>query len=120
MSKKILVIDDDEAIVEAIQIMLETTGYSVKTSTNGEILKKISSDVPDLILLDIWMNGTDGRDILDYIHSKPEIQHVPVVMISANKDTEKIAKKAGATDFLSKPFEMQDLLNTVEKYTNHN
>lgn len=116
MKKKILVADDDAAIVDAIQLILEDANYIVETTLNGEDVIKMKTNFPDLILLDIWMSGQDGRIICAHIKSKKETKHIPIIMISANRDTSQIAKKAGAEDFITKPFEMDDLLNKVEKY----
>jgi len=115
--KKILVADDDPAILDAIQIMLEDAGYDVVTSVNGETVYKMEKSFPDLLLLDIWMSGMDGRDICRYLKNQEVTCNIPIIMISANKDTDKMAKDAGANDFLAKPFQMNDLLEKVAKYT---
>ena len=115
--KKILVADDDPAILEVITIILEDAGYEVSTSSNGETVEKVQGKLPNLILLDIWMSGMDGGDICKYLKAKPQTKHIPIVMVSANKDAEAIALAAGANDFLAKPFEMTRLLSIAEKYT---
>lgn len=115
-TKKILLADDDPAIVDSMQLMLETVGYEVDTTVDGETVLKMEEELPDLLLLDIWMSGQDGREICKYLKSQKDTQHIPIIMISANKDTAKIAKESGANDFLAKPFEMSDLLAKVEKY----
>lgn len=114
--KKILVADDDPAILEVITLMLEDAGYEVATSVNGETVEEMRGVLPDLILLDIWMSGMDGRDICKHLRAKKKTKHIPIVMISANRDAEAIALDAGANDFLAKPFEMNRLLSMVEKY----
>ncbi len=115
-SKKILVADDDSAILDVIQQILEMDGYEVKTTVDGETIKKMRKGLPDLLLLDIWMSGTDGRLICKQLKSQEITKHIPIIIISANKDTEGIAKEAGADDFLTKPFEMNDLLAKVKYY----
>jgi DNA-binding response OmpR family regulator len=62
------------------------------------------------------MSGVDGRDICKQLKSKKQTKNIPIIMISANKDTEKIAKNAGADGFIAKPFEMKELLTTVGRY----
>lgn len=116
--KRIFVADDDPAIVDALQFMLEEAGYNVDTTVDGETIGKMFEDEPDLLLLDIWMSGQDGRDICKALKAQDSTRHIPIIMISANKDTEKFAKEAGADDFLSKPFEMDDLLGKVKKQIN--
>jgi CheY-like chemotaxis protein len=114
--KKILVADDDPAILEVITLMLEDAGYEVTTSVNGETAEKVHGVLPDLILLDIWMSGMDGRDICKHLRANKKTMHIPIVMVSANRDAQAIALDAGANDFLAKPFEMNRLLAMVEKY----
>jgi CheY-like chemotaxis protein len=114
--KKILVADDDPSILEAIQLILEDAGYEVITAVDGEAIYKMEKDYPDLLLLDIWMSGQDGREICKFLKNRDTTKDIPIVMISANKDTEEIAKEAGADDFITKPFEMNDLLKKVSKF----
>jgi CheY-like chemotaxis protein len=117
--KKILVADDDPAILDAIQIMLEDAGYDVATSVNGQTIYKMEKEFPDLLLLDIWMSGMDGRDICKYLKNQELTRDIPIIMISANKDTDKMAKDSGADDFLAKPFQMEDLLSKVAKHVDN-
>lgn len=111
--KRILVADDDPAILDAIQIMLEDQGYEVSTSIDGETIYKMERDYPDMLLLDIWMSGMDGREICRYLKNQESTRDIPIVMISANKDTERMALEVGANGFLEKPFQMDDLLRIV-------
>ena len=113
---KILVADDDPAIVDAVQMMLELEGYDVDTTTNGETIYKMEAQYPDLLLLDIWMSGQDGREICKYLKNEPHTEHIPIIMISASRDVMDSAKKAGADDFIAKPFEMNELLAKVAHY----
>ena len=115
--KKVLVADDDPSILEVIELMLTEEGYEVVTAVDGEAIYKMEKDYPDLMLLDIWMSGMDGRDICRHVKSQELTKDIPVIMVSANKDTETISKEAGADDFLAKPFEMDDLLAKVKYYT---
>jgi CheY-like chemotaxis protein len=62
------------------------------------------------------MSGMDGRDVCKHLRAKKKTKHIPIIMISANKDAKAIALSAGANDFLAKPFEMNSLLSIVEKY----
>jgi len=96
--------------------MLEDDGYEVRTTFDGQTEIIVPQYLPDIILLDIWMAGMDGRKICANLKANPLTKHIPIIMISANKDTQKIAKEAGADDFLAKPFEMDDLLRKVRKH----
>ena len=64
----------------------------------------METDLPDLLLLDIWMSGTDGLDICKQLKQNTATQHIPIVLLSASREIEKSALDAGANDFLSKPF----------------
>lgn len=114
--KKIIVADDDPAIVDALEFMLVEAGYSVESTVDASRVEKMLKPQPNLLLLDIWMSGQDGRDICKAVKSRSDTKDIPVIMISANKDTEKLSKQAGADDFIAKPFEMQELLEKVEHY----
>lgn len=116
MAKKIMIADDDPSILDALKQIFESEGYEVGTSVNGETFAKIQEFRPDILLLDIWMSGVDGRDICKKLKSQPETQYIPIIMVSANNDTKGIAKAAGADDFVAKPFDMQDLLTKVAQY----
>jgi DNA-binding response OmpR family regulator len=118
LKKKILVADDNPAILDALKIMLEEEGYEVETTVDGATAQDIKEPLPDLLLLDIWMSGIDGRDICKHLKSSAATKHIPVIMISATKDIEQIAKGSGADDCVSKPFQMEHLLATVAKYVN--
>ena len=116
--KRVLVVDDNPAILDVLKIMLEDEGYEVET-TMGEInMQDMGAYLPDILLLDIWMSGVDGRDICKLLKRTEATKHIPVIMISATKDIEAIAKDCGADDFVSKPFQMKHLLAIVDKYVN--
>ncbi|GAC1368720.1 MAG: hypothetical protein NVS2B12_28960 [Ktedonobacteraceae bacterium] len=116
MGKKILVVDDDEGIVEVVQIVLEGEGYQVQTSMDGENLNHLTSDMPDLILLDVLLAGVDGRDICRSLKSNPATQHIPVIMLSAHSDASRVADMSGADGFLEKPFDVDVLIDVVAKH----
>jgi DNA-binding response OmpR family regulator len=114
--KKIMIAEDDTGIIEAMQIMLEDAGYVVTTTIDGQTVREMEKELPDVLLLDIWMSGTSGRDICKQLKTQDLTKHIPIIMCSANRDTEQIAREAGADDFLAKPFEMKDLLAKVKKH----
>lgn len=114
--RKILIADDDPAICDAVQFMLEEEGYAVDTTVNGETIYKMEANFPDVLLLDIWMSGQDGREICKYLKKKSMTKHIPIIMLSASRDIASSAREAGADDFLAKPFSMDDLL---AKIANH-
>lgn len=114
--RKILVADDDEGILDALQLFLEDVGYEVETAINGATLRDFPGGLPDLLLLDIWMSGWNGRDICIALKSNEATSHLPIILVSANKETGKMASEAGANDFITKPFDLDDLLHKIEQY----
>lgn len=118
MKKKILVADDNPAILDALKIMLEEAGYEVETTEDGATAKNMKQPLPDLLLLDIWMSGVDGRDICKHLKIDAATKHIPIIMVSATKNIEQIAKDSGADGFIAKPFQMDHLLATVASYVN--
>ncbi|MEN9327436.1 MAG: hypothetical protein RI947_244 [Candidatus Parcubacteria bacterium] len=118
MSHKILVVDDDEGIVDAITLILEESGYTVDSTLQAEeIYRKIQVFKPDSILLDVLMSGQDGREICKKLKGNGITKHIPVIMISAHPTAKAGAIKSGADDFLEKPFEVDNLLHMLSKHT---
>lgn len=118
--KKIMIVDDDPGIVDSLTILLEEFGYEVTSTVDASTVKDTLKEKPDLILLDIWMSGWDGRDVCKYLKGNEDTKNLPVIIISANKDIVYIAKEAGADDYITKPFQIEDLLAKVEKYLGEN
>lgn len=111
--KKVMIADDDFGIIDSMSIMLEFGGYEVSSTINGKLLLQMEQELPDLLLLDIWMSGVDGRDICRKLKNNKITSKMPILMMSASKNIEHSALQAGADDFLSKPFEMEDLLKKI-------
>lgn len=117
MAKRILVIDDDAGIVEATTMVLEDAGYDVTAVTDPGSSEMIREGYPDLILLDVWLSGVDGRDVARDLKANPKTRNIPIIMFSANRDCEEIALEVGAEDFLLKPFDINRLIAMIEKHT---
>jgi DNA-binding response OmpR family regulator len=114
---KILVIDDDTAILEAVQVFLDSEGYAIKTSTDGLIvLEEPLTYMPDLILLDLLLSGKDGRKVVQQLRHQPQTKDIPVIIMSAHTVRAEDALMAGAQEFLPKPFDIDVLIKLVQKY----
>jgi DNA-binding response OmpR family regulator len=114
-TKKIFIADDDRDILEILEMMLHTRGYRVNVSDNaGELFDYRPEQLPDLILLDIWMSGIDGRDICARLKKSAHTKHIPVLFISANSNIQSIAKEYCAEGYIAKPFDMDTLLNKIK------
>jgi CheY-like chemotaxis protein len=108
---KLLIVDDEVAILEALTDILSVEGYEVTTAANGaEGLKRATDERPDLILLDLMMPVMDGQEMLRRLKEDPNLRTIPVVVMSAGRVTK--AELQGSR-FLAKPFELDDLLETV-------
>lgn len=116
MLKRVLIVEDDRAIAEMLQLMLQGEGYDVEMQTDGQAAQKMQEPLPDLLLLDIRLSGTDGRAICRYLKSQERTRHLPIILISATKQTADIARETGAEAFLAKPFAMQEFLELVARY----
>ncbi|MEP0821762.1 MAG: response regulator [Ignavibacterium sp.] len=116
VKNKILVVDDEEALRTVLSAELEGEGYQVSTAADGdEAIKIIGSEQFHLVLLDIKMPNVDGFEVLKYVK-----QHQPstkVIMLTGFADLKNAieSKKLGAEDFVSKPYDLVDLLTTVER-----
>ena len=117
MEPKIFVADDDSAIASAIQLILESEDFRVVVATEGDVTKSIKRNHPDLVLLDIWMSGQDGRDICKRLKKDVDTSEIPIILVSASRDVERSTLEAGADDFIIKPFEMMELIQKVRHYT---
>src|SRR5438270_346268 len=118
MSKKILIAEDDQAILEVLKSILEGEGHLTLTpKSERAIHEMVRREAPDLILLDIWLLGQDGGKIAKDLKAKDETKNIPVIMMSANNETEKITKEVGADGFLLKPFTIEELLTIINKHT---
>ena len=118
MKKHILVIDDDAAILDVVQEILTLAGYHVQTSLTGTCLHALESGLPDLILLDILLQGEDGRELCQQLKGREQTRHIPVILFSANNTANNATGACGADDFLTKPFRRKELLNLVARWIN--
>lgn len=115
--KNILVIDDDIPILEVMKILLEDCGYQVTTANNVDDAKKyLKKQIPDLIFIDVSINGKSGCDITRQLKAGIKTKHIPIIILSANSGVKDLAEEAGADDFLPKPFDIQDLTVKVSRY----
>jgi CheY-like chemotaxis protein len=115
--KHILVVDDDPDILDFLHDLLELEGYTVAVSAKVDYLEKLQNGgLPDLILLDVFLSGRDGREIVKSLKNQEETRLIPVIMFSAHPSAEATARAAGADDFLAKPFDLDELLEKITHY----
>jgi DNA-binding response OmpR family regulator len=110
--RKILVVDDSALVAEAVKAKLEANNYDVQLAFSGEeALDKVNVEIPDLMILDVYMPGIDGFEVCRRLREKPETQSLPIVMLSSRGNIkEKLAGfRVGADDYLVKEFDLLDL-----------
>jgi DNA-binding response OmpR family regulator len=116
--KRVLIVDDDTSILEALELTFQSFGYQTKTLASAEeILVAIKSYKPDVIILDVLLSGVDGKVVCSNLKANKEVAGIPVIMVSAHPDLRKSAESCGADDYLEKPFDLDNLIQKVEKYT---
>ena len=114
MAISVLIVEDDANIRELLQLYLEKDGYAVTTAADGgEGLEKFRAIKPDLVLLDVMMPVMDGWAVCKAIRAEGD---TPVIMLTAKGETDDkvMGLKAGADDYMTKPFEMKELLARIE------
>ena len=113
-NKRILVVDDDSAVLNTLGIVLRDFGYEVSLIDDGtKVVNEISKNPPGLLLLDLIMQLMDGDEILKEIKSNQAMKDIPVIIISASNTIEEVALKHGVNGYLKKPFDLEELYNLV-------
>ncbi|OAN78119.1 two-component system response regulator [Sulfitobacter sp. EhC04] len=120
MSKHVVLVEDELNIAEAIRFVLSNDGWRVETLANGlnavEVIRKVR---PDLVLLDVMLPGRSGFEILHDLRADPAFADLPVMMLTArgqSRDRE-MARKAGVSKFMTKPFSNAEMLEAVRELT---
>ncbi|MDE0850200.1 response regulator [Yoonia sp.] len=118
MGKRVLLIEDEPNIIEAISFILSRDGWTVHTHEDGETaMAKVRARPPDLIILDVMLPGRSGFDILRDLREDPAFKTLPVMMLTARgqaKDRD-LALRLGANHFMTKPFSNQEVKDYVRK-----
>jgi DNA-binding response OmpR family regulator len=110
----ILVLDDDPDICTMIKMVLDYYGHSAMEADNEELAKNIiSSNHIDLIIMDMLLSGADGTDICRRLKQDLKTSSIPILMFSAHPTAKETCLSAGANDFISKPFEMSEMIGKV-------
>lgn len=116
MKKRILVVDDNIDILDVVRMFLESNGFDVRTISKGEsIAHEVETFSPDLMLLDVYLRGSNGVEICNHLKGNPTTRHIPIIMFSASTNDYLILRKCAADDFIPKPFDEKVL---VEKINN--
>lgn len=120
IQKKILLIDDDLSILKLLEINLLNAGYNIITATAGESgIEKVKEHNPNLIILDVMLPSINGFEVCKVLKEDIKTKHIPVIIltgisISTLNEHKKNALDLGANDYMTKPFDMDDLLNRAK------
>lgn len=112
---RVLVVDDDSGIGEMLKTLLEFYGYQVTVTEKPEETEHlIDQEDVDLVMLDMLISGVNGTDVCARLRKNPKTADIPVLMMSALHNAGDKCRKAGANDFIAKPFEMDDLIAKIQ------
>jgi len=118
-SKKILIVDDEVDLVETIRFPLEMEGYTVLVSYNGEdALNQARRESPHLILLDLMLPKLDGYKVCRLLKFDEKFKHIPILMLTAKtqQKDKSMGMETGADEYITKPFDMEELMKKVRSY----
>lgn len=115
-NKSILICDDDRGILDATKMILEEKGYSVfLLDAKENIFRQIEKIKPMLILLDIWLGEINGEEVANRLKKNKKTQKIKIIILSANRLTKEIATRIKAEDYITKPYDIEELEKKVEK-----
>ncbi|OGO25022.1 MAG: hypothetical protein A2144_14940 [Chloroflexi bacterium RBG_16_50_9] len=118
MDKKILIIEDDPATLRLVDYSLRHEGYEVVKASNGlEGIRKVQSEAPDLVILDVMLPGLDGFEICHRLRAEPMTAQLPILMFSAKAQEidKNTGAKVGADDYLTKPADPAEITSRVAR-----
>jgi twitching motility two-component system response regulator PilG len=114
---RILVVEDEESLLKLESILLSSKGYNVTGVMDGKsALEEIAANKPDLVILDIMLPEIDGFEVCRRIKENPETSGIPVVMLTAKKNSQDVARgtEVGAAAYLTKPFKSAKVIEVIE------
>ncbi|WP_341831935.1 response regulator [Sphingobacterium thalpophilum] len=113
-SKKIMICDDDQGIVEMLYLFLDLEGYQVLCETNStNLTKQLIAYQPDLLLFDLWVPVLSGDQLIKIIRNTPEIKNIPILVLSASVDGRDVAEGLGSNGFIAKPFDLNEITSSI-------
>lgn len=117
MSKRILLVEDDEPTMIAATEILQMNGYEVIAFSNcQDIVEHVEKYKPSLVLMDVWLPGTGGEYAAKSLKSTPSTSQVPVILFSGDQEIYETMERVGAEGAISKPIDMLGFANTVAQY----
>jgi len=119
MRKRILYIEDNPSNMLLVRRIIEAEGYEMLEATDGETgWDTIVRERPDFILMDLYLPGIDGLELTRIVKSDPQLQSIPIIVLTAHGDVEveEAARRAGCDGFLHKPANVQQIRDTIRQF----
>jgi len=117
--EKILIADDMETFLRLEKMLLERSGYEILMAKTGpEAIKKIQTEKPNLVFLDLVMPDMNGDAVCRFVKTNKSLKHIPVIMVTTKSDPESRARctQAGCDDYITKPVTQRDLFDKINKF----
>jgi DNA-binding response OmpR family regulator len=117
---KILIVDDDVTMTELLTTLLTMEGHTPTAINDSTKAVEMAGSVnPDLITLDLMMPGLSGFEVCELLHQDPKLANIPIIIVSARDDAESkaMAARAGAKEYVSKPFDADELMQKIKSLT---
>ena len=116
--KKILIVDDEQDIVESLKFVLEASDFTCYCAYNEDGLRLAKEIIPDLIILDVMMPKINGYKISRLLKYDAKYKNIPILMVTARSQEEDklIGEETGADEYITKPFELDEVVKKVEEY----
>ncbi len=118
-NRQILLVEDDLYSSETLKFALEVKGHNVTLATNGrDALNMVNNEIPQLIILDIMMPKMDGYHFCRLLKFDTRFKHIPVIIVSSKiqESDRRLGLACGGDEYITKPYDLNMLINTVEKY----
>jgi len=120
--KKILIVDDEPDIVETLKFLIESEGFESITAVDGEeALRKAKEENPDVMILDVMLPKINGYKVCRLLKFDSKYKHIPILMVTARSQEEDkvIGEETGADEYITKPFDINELLQKIHCYLKH-
>ena len=116
--KRIIIIDDDPGIQDSAHMIFRKPDYEVTIYPDGTSIMSGDFEVPDIFIIDKQLPGMDGLDLCRHLKQQPSTKYIPIIIMSASAQTNKLAKIAGAEEFIEKPYTLKIMRDLINKYLN--
>lgn len=115
----ILIVEDDAHVARLISLVLERNGFEAEVIANGNAaLERARATKPSVIFADLTIQGLGGEALCSALKGHSETRNIPYIVLSGDRDIAEKARHCGADDYMGKPFEFEELIRLVRKYTN--